>query len=185
MPTPRLSLPRPLTIAFAIVSAAFVGWLAAAPSTSLPVGEPPQSDVPDQMKAAGALFDDIARLRQRLGRMPAVGDVTRNPFRFGADHHEAPPLVPGPRAAGESESMRRGDLFDEPALPFSLVGMAEEPVVDGQAPLRTAIVAGAGEVFLVREGDELGGQYRVVRVDADAIELAREGDGPAIKLSLK
>jgi hypothetical protein len=47
--------------------------------------------------------------------------------------------------------------------PLSLIGFASE----GAA--RTAIISGFGDLFLVKEGDPIGGQYRIVRIEADGV----------------
>ena len=54
---------------------------------------------------------------------------------------------------------------------FALIGVAGDGVdgVDGGG--RTAIIAGPGQLFLVKEGDLVAEHYRVRRVSADAVDL--------------
>jgi hypothetical protein len=172
-------MPRPSTVALAIFGAALVTWLAAASSTGLRTNPPRVPDVREQSATAGALLGDVSRLHERLEQTPGLVRPTRNPFRFAAPRHGV--AAPGAKS-------RHGEVASgaQPAdAGLSLVGMAEEPGVDGAAPQRTAIVASAGEVFLVKAGDPVAGRYRVSRIDADAIELARIADASVVRLSLK
>jgi hypothetical protein len=51
---------------------------------------------------------------------------------------------------------------------------------------RTAILAGAGdELYLVTEGEEVAGLYRVRAIGAEAVELERLGTGATRRLHLK
>jgi hypothetical protein len=66
---------------------------------------------------------------------------------------------------------------------FTLVGLAEDAGVDG--PIRTAIISGAGDLFLVKEGEAVTSQYRVVKITADVVELGDVTDGTTLRLALR
>jgi hypothetical protein len=66
---------------------------------------------------------------------------------------------------------------------FKLIGMAQDDGLD--APAATAIVAGHGQVYLVRSGDVIPPAYTVVRVDADSIELSDGTNGTTFRLFMK
>jgi hypothetical protein len=65
----------------------------------------------------------------------------------------------------------------------SLSGIGED-VVDGQ-PRRTAVLSTPSDVLLVREGDEILGRYRVIRIESEAVELLSIGDGAVLRLGLR
>jgi hypothetical protein len=91
-------------------------------------------------------------------------------------HEEAPvALAPGPTAAPKPT----------PALPLTLIGVAQD-AVDG-ATVRTAIISTPGQLFLVKEGEELnaaGLRYRVTRLSADSVDLSA-ADETTLHLALK
>jgi hypothetical protein len=60
--------------------------------------------------------------------------------------------------------------------------VAEDVV--GDRVERTAILSSPGGVLLVREGDDVAGQYRVSKIENEAVELVRLSDGSALRLSL-
>ena len=51
--------------------------------------------------------------------------------------------------------------------------------------MRTAIVSGFGDIFLVKAGETVASRYRVVSVASDGVELVDETDGSTLRLSLK
>ena len=66
---------------------------------------------------------------------------------------------------------------------MALSGIAQD-TIDGRT-VRTAIISMPDGVQLVKEGDMLAGQYKVVAIGADAVELARVSDGSTVRLGLK
>ena len=69
-----------------------------------------------------------------------------------------------------------------PAPQVSLSGVAEEQV-DGRVE-RTAVLSSPMGVFLVKENEEVLGLYRVLRIENEAVELLKIGDGSALRLTL-
>lgn len=108
-----------------------------------------------------------SRLHTRLAQAPLPESNPRNPFSFGVA-----PRAPQPRtiraAVAEEPPVAAPTAPPPPAL--TLMGIAEETSPDG--PRRTAVIGGEGDhLFIVREGDLLGGAYRVKKIGADAVEL--------------
>ena len=77
---------------------------------------------------------------------------------------EAPPLPP-------------------PLPPLKLVGIAEDPGADG--PQRTAILVGDGQLFTVKEGENVTARYRVARISVDVVELLDLNDNSLRRLALR
>lgn len=171
---------------YAAVSGATViaGWLASSPPSNTPA--PAAARQPRRAAATVATRDaeaDIeqqaARLQARTREQPDFHEPARNPFNFGA--REAPP---DPVAAGEPEPAPVQEFVPvPPPPPVGLSGIAEER--SGEFVERTAVLSSPSGVLLVREGDEVLGQYRVSRIDADAVELTALSDGTPLRLSLR
>jgi hypothetical protein len=110
---------------------------------------------------------------------PAPVRPSRNPFQFGS------------RPAAVARSARLPEVLppaiSEPQLPprpeFKLAGIAEDPSARG--PVRTAVISGMGQVFLVKEGDQVTARFRVARIAADAVELIDSSDGSSLRLALR
>lgn len=70
-----------------------------------------------------------------------------------------------------------------PVLPnVTLSGVATD-VVDG-SPKRTAVLSTPAGVLMLREGDSVGGLYRVIAIAEDSIELEATADGSRRTLRL-
>ena len=61
--------------------------------------------------------------------------------------------------------------------------MAEDAGPEG--PVRTAIVSGFGQLFLVKEGERVTARYQVAKISSDAAEIKDLGDNSTITLVLK
>jgi hypothetical protein len=130
--------------------------------------------------ARGAeLASEIARLHERLRPTATPRQASRNLFAFHtAAHARLAPAAPPPAAV---EAPVQKPVL---ALPvFKLAGIAEDPGADGV--VRTAIISGEGQVYLVKEGDELTKRYRVAKISAEVVELADQIDGTTRRLALK
>jgi hypothetical protein len=66
---------------------------------------------------------------------------------------------------------------------MTLIGIAEDPGADGV--IRTAIISGFGDVFLVKEGESVTSRYKVARISGDVVELSDATDASIIRLALK
>ena len=70
---------------------------------------------------------------------------------------------------------------------LTLAGIAEDPVPDGTALVRTAIISGGGQLFLAKESDVVsdgGDSYTVTTIAPDSVELTSLRDGTTRRLAL-
>ena len=172
--------------AYATVSGATVlaGWFASAPPSAFPDRGVPDSSaaVPSQtMPGRAAPSPDIereaARLEARVRREAAYTQPQRNPFRFGA----ASPIASLPADGAEGASLAETPApAVPPPPPVSLAGIAEDQVE--QRVERTAILSSPGGILLVHEGEDVLGQYRVAKIESEAVELVSHADGTTLRL---
>lgn len=173
---------------YAAVSGATViaGWLASSPpsNTPAPAAAPPQrrSAPAAATRAAEAdIEQQAARLQARTGEQPEFHEPARNPFNFGA--RQAPPGPVAPREPAPAPMQEFAAPPVPPSLPpVTLSGIAEDR--SGERVERTAVLSSPSGVLLVREGDDVLGQYRVERIEADAVEFTRTDDGSRLRLSM-
>jgi hypothetical protein len=133
--------------------------------------EPPRDRPARAAVAPEALAVEVssqaARLHARIAQAPLPESNPRNPFSFGIA-----PSAPQPRpirAAVAEEPPAAAPIAPPPPV-LTLMGIAEETSAGG--PRRTAVIGGEGDhIFMVREGDVLGGVYTVKKIGADAVEL--------------
>jgi len=169
---------------YAAVSGATVlaGWLASSPPANAPVSSAPvqRRALAAQPAAESDIQEQAARLQTRVRQEIAYRDPERNPFRFGARQAAA-------RTASAGSPVVTLPVETAPPVPqapaVSLAGIAEDQV--GERTERTAILSTPSNVLLVREGDEVMGQYRVTKIDAGAVELLKLADGTTLRLALK
>jgi hypothetical protein len=50
--------------------------------------------------------------------------------------------------------------------------------------VRTAILSMGGELLLVKEGEQVGGRYRLATIDADAVELEDAVESRTVRIVL-
>lgn len=149
-----------------------LAWLAVTPGAPTP-GASTTVAAPRQPEAREVTVNDLniqeTKLREQIAKV-TLRPSTRNPFRFG----RTPVPAPQPSAAA-------APIVAEPASqqpPFTLSGIA----TDGDK--RTAIIAGEGQVYLVKEGESVAGRYIVTAVESDAATL-RDESGQELRLSLR
>jgi hypothetical protein len=162
-------------------------WLAVMPRSAPPATS--MAPRADRSAVRPVTLDDLnaeeAKLRQHIAAVP-LGPSTRNPFRF-AKAVDAAPQPGNPAAASSAASLPTGTTLPAgpiaPAQPsFSLSGVAERQTPQGR--VRTAIISGGGQLYLVTEGESVAGRYRVVTIDSDAVTL-REENGVETRLVLQ
>lgn len=171
--------------AYAAVSGATVlaGWLASAPPANAPGSTAIAPSRPASRRAAAP--SDIEREAMRLqarGRSGAIyTQPQRDPFRFSAGR----PVASRPGGDVPAPERPNDTLVPSaaPPPPVSLSGIAEDQV--GQRLERTAILSSPAGVLLVHEGDDVLGQYRVAKVESEAVELVKLTDGTTLRLSLR
>jgi len=168
---------------YAVVSGATVlaGWLASTPPSNAPesaVSAPRPSAAPGDIRASD-IEREAERLQVRVRREVDYAEPQRNPFRFGAGRADADRGGDIPAAAPPPPPTVVPPIALPP--PVSLSGIAEDQ--DGERVERTAILSSPSGVLLVHEGDPVLGDYRVSRIEAEAVELVKT-DGSTVRLTL-
>jgi hypothetical protein len=163
------------------VVGALIAWFAGAATSKYTI--PPAAVVQQTSieKRGAALSIEIDRLHERLAPTVAPRSPSRNLFAFRVAARPAPAATPAV------------DMPPRPALtearpavslpPLKLSGIAEDPGPDG--PLRTAIIAGDGQLFMVKEGEQVTARYRVAKISADVVELTDVIDNSVRRLALR
>jgi hypothetical protein len=170
---------------YAAVSGATVlaGWLASAPPSNTPDRTAQAARPPAAGDARSSDIErEAERLQTRAQRAVEYTQPQRNPFRFGLARPEvnrggdlpdpAPAPVPPPVAVP----------IVAPPPPLKLSGIAEDQKSEQME--RTAILSSPSGVLLVREGDSVLGEYRVGRIESEAVELVKS-DGTTLRLALR
>src|SRR5258707_5048927 len=173
---PRMNLKRTATIA--VIGGALVAWLAGA-ARSKRAALPPIVVRSAPIEARGAeLATEIARLHERLRPTAMPRQPGRNLFTFHtAPVAVAPHVALPPRAA----LVELPAPLTQPAL--KLAGIAEDAGADG--PVRTAIISGEGQLFMVKVGEQVTSRYKVAKISADVVELMDLGDQTVRRLALR
>jgi hypothetical protein len=171
-----MSLKR--TATFGLAGGALAAWLAAAATSGIRENRVPPAERVTPIEMRGAeLAAEIARLHDRLRPTATPQRPGRNLFQF---------MAPKPRIA-PAASPALTEALAAPAPPppvlLKLSGIAEDPGPDG--PVRTAIISGLGQLFLVKEGEMLGSQYRVTKISADVVELVEVDANTTLRLAMK
>jgi hypothetical protein len=155
---------------------------------SMPVVQPPANNsvapaarAPQTSITTIDIQQEAARLQVRTHPAPRANETSRNPFRFGAR------LAPEARPSGTSGPIRVAQPLAVPLAPppprVSLDGIATD-VVDGQEQ-RTAILNTDAGVVLAKEGEQVAGQFRIVKIATDAVELVNVNDGTTLRVVLR
>src|ERR1700730_4090812 len=149
--------------AICAVGGALAVWLAAA-STMLtrPVVTTWERKTTAVELRGAALAAEITRLHERLRPTSAPQLPSRNLFEFSGTA-ASPAASAGPRQIPDGEAPRPAPAAPPP---LKLVGMAEDSGPDG--PVRTAIISGFGQLFIVTEGERVTARYRADKVSGGA-----------------
>ncbi len=155
-------------------------WFAVGPTHSTPASTP--APVVRSAAIGESTADELNaqanKLREQAGAT-RLRPSTRNPFRFGA------PKASTSRA--HVAGVPPASIVAEPAAvqappAYALSGIAERQTPQGLK--RTAVLSGNGQLYVVTEGEMVGGRYTVVRVDPEAV-LLRDSDSTEHTLVLK
>lgn len=162
-----------------VAGGALAAWLATAATPGVrqivtPVVEPASPIEPRGVDLAA----EIRRLHDRLHPDATPNQPGRNLFMFASRRPRPDSAVVAPQAPAPAPSV--ASVVGPPEL--KLIGVAEDQGSDG--PVRTGILSGPGQLFLVREGQNVTARYRVVRVSPEVVELADVGDGSTLRLAL-
>ncbi len=109
-------------------------------------------------------------LQQHRGE---IGEPARDPFRFQArqapPRPAAPASAPPPSAPVIARPVVPAGPPPPPPIALRFIGLVDAPSQAG----RVAILSdGRGNVVYGKEGDTIEGRYRLLKVGADAVELA-------------
>jgi hypothetical protein len=129
--------------------------------------EPVDAGLPERAEA----------LRAYIASPPPPTPAQRNPFSFrNPSRADVRPddLMPEAAVAADGAPSGRG---------MELEGIAED--TGNGHPLRTAIIAAAGDLILAKEGDRILSRYLVVRITTDAVQLKDEEEGVTFSVVLK
>ena len=158
-------------------------WFFSMPAVQ-PSANNPSSPAARAPQASAATIDiqqEAARLQVRNHQAPRYSETSRNPFRFGARpaSDSRPSGTSGPPPVAQAPAVP----VAPPQPRMSLEGIATD-VVEGQEQ-RTAILNTDSGVVLAKEGEQVAGQFRVVKIAADAVELVNLTDGSVLRVALR
>ena len=155
-------------------------WSMSTPVAHLPAANTntPVARAPQATAVAVDIQHEAARLQARLHQAPRFTEPERDPFRFGARRAPVARLSAAPVQAAIS-----APVPPPPPPLITLDGIAADTV--GGQEERTAILKTASGVVLVREGDQVAGQFRVQKIYADAVDLVKLSDDSVLHISLR
>lgn len=169
---------------FGLWSIALASWFSAAstPDVRTPAATPERTTSSRDLDRSAALMQaEVARLHDRLAPS-TVPTRSRDLFHFNAKPVARLPV----RVVDAVQTADVVSHVDVPVIPkplLQLIGVAEDTTPDGA--VRTAIVSGLGDVFLVKAGDTISGRYRVEVVSADAVQLTDSTTSTTTTLTLR
>jgi hypothetical protein len=134
-------------------------------------GSAPTRAAVRQTRAGEVPLSDVKL--ELLQRTPgALEEPGRNPFRFEARSIPSPKgAVAPPRTTPSVVPQIRPPAGPQgpPPIPLKFIGLVEAPSQAG----RVAILSdGRGNVFYGKEGDAIEGQYRMLKISPELIELS-------------
>ena len=154
-------------LSFAVAGGALAALIAGA--TTAGSGRAPLRPTRDKRAeksdlSGAALAVEIQRLHERLRPSTPPEQPSRNLFEYRSRRAAAPndlhPTILSPPVP----------VADAAPPAVELIGIATDGADD--AIVRTAILSGFGQLFLVKEGEPVSDRYRVVKVTADAVQLS-------------
>ncbi len=147
---------------FVVGGSALVPWLAGTPA-SFRADPSSRVSTSTPARANDSLdFPPIVRLHDWRQRSATTGRGKRDIFTFRAPERSA-------AKHPEQLFLHPAEPVPAAAIPLKLIGMAQNTGEDAEAA--TAIIAGQGQVYLVKQGDLVAGTYTVGTVSADNVEL--------------
>ncbi|MBS1819370.1 MAG: hypothetical protein JSU08_15670 [Acidobacteria bacterium] len=156
-------------------------WFASASTSGVrppAVPLPPARVSPLDMSMA-SLQSEVGRLHERLA--PTIAPTrSRDLFRFQERTRRPVSRSLATRPVAEAAATTQAPAPPPPSL--SLIGVAEDVTPDGV--VRTAIVSGLGDVFLVKVGDTIRDRYRVGPVSGDATQIIDLTTGTSTTIAL-
>ena len=158
-------------------------WLAVTPNPGAPTSATTAArSAVTREPTAEHLNAQADRLRSRSNAV-ALRAFTRNPFRFNGLRSAAPAVERFDASRTAVPAAMAPSLPAAPLPPpFKLSGVTEKRTPQG--PRRTAVISGAGQLYLSGVGDTVAGRYTVVTIDPEAVVL-RDENGDETRLLLR
>lgn len=167
------------TVMIGAAGGAVAVWIAAAATSNTRNVAPIVPTKPNIVDKSGAeLAVEVQRLHERL-RPSDTPIHSRDLFRYAARSSSAAAPVAAVPVMPPAPELPPAAVVS----PLKLEGLAEDR--GDQGPVRTAIISGFGDIFLVKEGDEVTSRYRVARISSDAVELTDLTDNTPLRLALR
>jgi hypothetical protein len=171
------------TAAIVLGGGALAAWFAGAATSNRTPSEPILFK-PAPVDARGSdLAKEIEKLHERLRPSESPRAPGRNLFTFHAAVAPAASRSPASHSALTETPVER----IAPAQPaMKLSGISEDPGADPTAaPIRMAFISGDGQLFIVKEGEQVTPRYRVEKIAVDAVELTDLTDNSVRRLTLR
>jgi hypothetical protein len=161
-----------------VAGVAVAVWISAAATSNTRNLAPVIPTKPNVVDKSGAeLAVEVKRLHERL--RPSDPPVhSRDLFRYAARPSTAAVPAPAMPVAPPSQPPLAAIV-----APLKLEGLAEDHGDQGE--VRTAIISGFGDIFLVKEGDNVTARYRVAKISSDAVELTDLTNNSPLRLALR
>ncbi len=166
-----------LLLLAALIAAA---WMASGYGLRAPAsagGAPRASIVLERDPVGEGLSERATRLRAFLASPPPASPGRRNLFSFASARRTASAVTVENHAAVPE----RAAPASRPELVLS--GIAEDAGIEG--PVRTAVIAAAGQLVFAKEGDRILSRFVVVRIAADAVQVRDTERGDVFTLAFK
>ena len=167
------------TAMIGVAGVAVAVWISAATTSNMRTVAPVVPTKPNVIDKSGAeLAVEVKRLHERL--RPSDTPVhSRDLFRYAARTSSPAPIVTAVPVAPAAQEQPLAPIV----APLKLEGLAEDR--GDQGPVRTAIISGFGDIFLVKEGESVTSRYRVAKISPDAVELTDLTDNTPLRLALR
>ncbi len=159
-------------------------YLFSSPTSIGPAGTSTPRAAATRGTAPADIEQQAERLQSRGTPDAEFHEPSRNPFRFGgraAAARQPTQVRPDVAPATPTPDLIPINPLPE-APPIRVSGIATE-MVDGVRQ-RTAILVTPAGVIAVREGDSVGSEYRVTRIEEDAVQFVA-GDGTARRITVR
>jgi hypothetical protein len=139
---------------------------AAGAATSSPSSATRATARPGRTPGAPATAPDV-HLRALDEERPAPKSGERNLFRFQPKAAPPPPAAP-PSVVRNAPSVPAGPP-PVPPIPLKFIGIVEAP---SRSKRIAALVDSTGQPYHGAEGDVVAGQYRILKIGVESIEMA-------------
>jgi hypothetical protein len=161
-----------------VAGGAVAVWIAAAATSNNRTAPPIVSIKPTVVdKSGAALAIEVQRLHERL-RPNDAPLHSRDLFRYAGRSSASveAPVAAAPATAAPAPTPAT-------VLPLKLEGLAEDR--GDQGPVRSAVISGFGDFFIVKEGDSVTTRYRVAKISSEGVELTDLTDNTTLRLALR